>query len=119
MEFNQTKAFIFNFATKRESLDSPNMEGFYSAQDDMWIDSGTMMPAIDLLDADCPELNTKTNVDVERDDDSSFALELMTKTKVNVESDDAFPQSCILNSLLTKTDVAQEKDDNSMNPYDL
>jgi hypothetical protein len=119
MLYNQTKPFILNFATKREFSQSSEIGGFYSEQNDMWFDTQSMMPAIDSLAFNSAELNTKTNVDVESDDESSYALELMTKTKVHEESDDSDFRSCILNGLLTKTDVAQEKDDNSMSPYDL
>lgn len=116
---HQTKPFILNFATKRELSQSSEIGGFYSEQTDMWFDAESMMPAIDSLAFNSAELNTKTNVDVERDDESSYALEMMTKTKVNEESDDTDLRSCILSGLLTKTDVAEEHDDNSMSPYNL
>lgn len=116
---DQARPFILNFATKRELSQSPKMEGYYSDQDNMWCDSDTMLPAIDSLRFNNAELNTKTNVDIERDDESSFGFELMTKTKVSEESDDTDSRTCIFNSLLTKTEVAQEKDDNSMSPYDI
>ncbi|WP_126753041.1 hypothetical protein [Idiomarina piscisalsi] len=92
---------------------------FYSEQYDMWFDAEAMMPVIESLALNSAELNTKTNVDVEKDDESSYTLEMMTKTKVREESDDTDLKSCILSGLLTKTEVAQEEDDNSMSPYDL
>lgn len=116
---HQTKPFILNFATKRDLSKPSKVNGFYSAQKDMWFDAESMMPAIDSLALNSAELNTKTNVDVERDDESSYALEMMTKTKVHEESDDTDTRSCVFSSLLTKTEVAEEKDDNSMSPYDI
>lgn len=115
----QPLPFILSFAIKRESSQVPQMEGYYSDDNDMWCDSETMLPVIDSLKFDSAELKTKTNVDIERDDESSFCLDIMTKTKVSEESDDTDSRSCIFNSLLTKTDVVQEKDDNSMSPYDI
>ena len=119
MQTHQTKPLILSFATKRELTQSSGVSGFYSEKDDMWFDAESMMPAIDSLGFNSAELNTKTNVDIERDDESSYVLEMMTKTKVNEESDDTDSRSCILSGLLTKTDVAEEKDDNSMSPYDI
>lgn len=119
METQSFKPFIFDFATKREHSSSPKMKGFYSEKIDMWVDAESMVPAIESLKFDNAELNTKTNVDVERDDDSSYFLEMMTKTKVFEESDDADPRACIFNGLLAKTDVIREKDGTSMTPNDL
>ena len=84
---NAHKPFILNYAIERVHSQVPSLGGHYCNKEHMWIDDTSKTPIIDLVDRDCPELMTKTNVQVESDD-NSYALEMQTKTKVQVESDD-------------------------------
>ncbi|MDR9767203.1 hypothetical protein RJP56_14160 [Shewanella baltica] len=112
MQIEQSKPFILHYATQRVSSSSPSLGGHYCDQLHMWVEDGTNTPIINIVNAKNAELLTKTNVQVEQDDES-FSLEMLTKTKVNVESDDMDNKLCHLSELLTKTDVIQESDDNS------
>jgi hypothetical protein len=109
---NDPKPFILNYATERVHTNIPALGGHYCDDEHMWVDDESKTPIINLVDRNCPELITKTNVQVESDD-QSYALEMQTKTKVEVERDDNDISLCHLNELLTKTEVMQESDDNS------
>ena len=60
------------------------------------------------------QLQTKSRVREEEDDHSVFALELMTKTNHQIESDDDTRPNGYNNllQLVTKTDSVEEVDDN-------
>lgn len=103
--------FLFGYATNRTEV--PNIDGYYSSVQCMWINELTDLPAIERPDNS--ELFTKTKVNNEQDDDGVFSLELATKTYVQVEQDDSNIDHCFFAELLTKTDVAQESDDNCVN----
>ncbi|MFW1462562.1 hypothetical protein ACEV75_03960 [Vibrio parahaemolyticus] len=109
---NDSKPFILNYATERVHSNVPTLDGHYCDTEHMWVDDESNTPIINLVDKNCSELLTKTNVQVESDD-QSYALEMQTKTKVEVERDDNDINLCHLTELLTKTDVIQESDDNS------
>ncbi|MDN3615776.1 hypothetical protein ACFFUS_13990 [Vibrio gallaecicus] len=106
------KPFILNYATERVHSDVPSLGGHYCENEHMWVDNESKTPIINLVDRNHPELVTKTDVQIESDD-QSYAFELLTKTKVQDESDDNDIRLCHLNELLTKTAVMQESDDNS------
>lgn len=58
-----------------------------------------------------PEMSTKTEAQIERDDVSPFVvLEMQTKTKAEVESDDE-ANNLVLLEMATKTSTTPERDD--------
>jgi hypothetical protein len=69
--------------------------------------NGLRMPFVELPPVSNIELQTKTEVSREEDDDGAVLLELQTKTRVRREDDDDYR----LLEMLTKTCAERERDD--------
>ena len=90
-----------------------DIPGYYSENLDMWVveKKGREVPLIDLAIPQS-ELVTKTKSSEERDDEEqTYALSLVTKTHVQLESDDEQFSVYGLAELATKTDAKTERDD--------
>ncbi|WP_156146683.1 hypothetical protein [Salinivibrio sp. KP-1] len=83
--------FLAQFSTPRKNQLRPS--GYYCHRKNMWIDSSSNEPLI--KKADLAELQTKTKVNVEEDDEATLMLGLVTKTDVVQESDDTDPRGCV------------------------
>ena len=77
----------------------------------MWVDEKSNVPVIEVAWKERSELMTKTNVQVESDDES-YVLEMLTKTKVENERDDTDVGLCHLNDLCRMTKSIQHCNDN-------
>lgn len=90
-----------------------DIPGYYSQDLDMWVvkKKGREVPLIDLTIPQ-NELVTKTKSNEERDDEEqTYALSLVTKTDVQLESDDEQFSIYGLAELATKTNATPERDD--------
>lgn len=92
-----------------ERTGNAELPGAYCAQRHVWLVDGA--PVVEAM-SDLAELVTKTNAQLERDDNSDpTLLELQTKTKAEVEQDDQ-EFSVHLLGLTTKTRAdTHERDD--------
>lgn len=108
--------FLAKAAALRTGEDS--IPGYYSPVIDMWVVNVNDGPVPIIAKGALAELLTKTKVNVEQDDETSFGLELMTKTYQKVESDDdcSFRRDQ-LPQLLTKTGFISERDDHVDTSY--
>lgn len=125
-----TAPLLFRNAVRRSA--GPEIPGHYDPAMGVWVVDGPSgyVPIVEADDALLLEIETKTKVREEADDDARFGeaphrrsawlAEIQTKTEVQQESDDELPQphrphrawqSALAAELLTKTDVQQESDD--------
>ena len=108
--------FLLRFATPR--CDDAEMPGRYSPELGVWVidrDEGER-PIVEVACRSLIETQTKTAQRVEADDDDPTrfgAMETGTFTEVKQEVDDEDASLC-LPELTTKTDIAQERDDEAM-----
>jgi len=103
--------FLMRFATDR--LAAPAIGGRYCEEREVWLVTinGIEQPIVQ-TDRANSEMQTKTKVEVEEDDDEwSVLLELTTKTRVELEADDEEIHGLGLLEMATKTFVQVESDD--------
>ncbi|MFG1228623.1 hypothetical protein [Xanthobacter wiegelii] len=108
--------FLLRFATPRS--DDAVMPGRYSPELGVWVVDGDQgeRPIVEVACRSLIGTQTKTAQHVEADDDDPTRfgeMETGTFTEVKQEADDRDASLC-LPELTTKTDVAQERDDESM-----
>lgn len=94
--------------------------GRYCAENRLWVVEidGQPQPLIDVASG-LAELTTKTNVELESDDEACLAssLELATKTLTQTEQDDVSAWAGALLALVTKTEVNQEEDKQDLDAF--
>lgn len=104
---------LVRFATGRIGQDA-DLPGYYDPDLSVWMVNTPDGPSPLVRHAtDLSELITKTKITQESDDTLDANLQLMTKTMVHQESDDERTLPSELASLLTKTEVKNERDDKS------
>lgn len=111
--------FLLRFATPRTS--DAVMPGCYSRELSVWVVDGANgeVPIVEAMAGSLVSTQTKTMQRVESDDDDPMrfgSMETGTYTKVRQEADDEDASLC-LPELTMKTDVQQERDDESATPY--
>lgn len=87
-KMSQRSISPFLAQSARVRTEGSEMPGHYSKELGVWVvesEQGTK-PIID--EGVLAQLVTKTNVQVEGDDDTPYSLQLMTKTEQQLESDD-------------------------------
>lgn len=106
-----TLPILMRYSTPRR--EEPALPGRYSDEYEMWVVTTPdgEQPAMSLPQTS-DSLRTKTNTNVEQDDDASLYLSnmLQTKTEAQLESEDQ-PKSMLAAFLQTKTDSNRESDD--------
>ncbi|MDL1987593.1 MAG: hypothetical protein LWX08_08030 [Deltaproteobacteria bacterium] len=103
------RPLIFDFCEHRIGEENPPY--FYDESQDVNViklKTGRIIPFID-CDAPVPEIETKTDVSREQEDECITMAELITKTATKREQDDSSPR--IFLELVTKTKVQRERDD--------
>lgn len=104
------KPLLLDFSVNRQEDEAPHYS--YNAELNLNIlqVNGRKIPFVE-SSINNVELQTKTEVKRERDDDMNCLLELESKTFVERERDDE-EKSCIA-ELMTKTKVERERDDDN------
>ncbi|MBK5261031.1 MAG: hypothetical protein JJE17_00480 [Peptostreptococcaceae bacterium] len=109
------RPIILDYAIERTGNNKKDFHYEYTRDINVTNINGINMPFIELTEYS-KELETKTRVERESDDEGYNLLELTTKTAVQREQDD---EEYCLSELLTKTEVEREQDDESYNTLEL
>jgi hypothetical protein len=104
------RPLILDYAIERTGDDKPIFEYSNILSLNVVRTKNTIIPFIEIDNRNC-EMQTKTRVQREQDDESISLLEIATKTKIAREKDD---ENFSLLELSTKTEVRREQDDDHL-----